>query len=95
MKIAFASCFCSQITPSQPVWSWIQAHNPDFLVLLGDSIYLDIHAPMHPMAMTDDQFAQHLFQRYSAQMQVPEFDALAQHMGAGKIFSIWDDHDFL
>jgi alkaline phosphatase D len=95
MKIAFASCFCAQVTPSQVVWKWIQDRNPDYLVLLGDSIYLDINSSTHPMAMTDDQFAQHLFNRYQEQIKVPEFSALVKSMGAGKVFSIWDDHDFL
>ena len=36
MKIAFASCFCEQVFPNQPVWDWIVAKNPDYLILLGD-----------------------------------------------------------
>ena len=94
-RIAFASCFSAQISPSQPVWAWIQAHKPDYLVLLGDSIYLDINSATHPMLMGDDAFAQHLFERYTAQLAVPEFSQLVQSLGPERTFSIWDDHDFL
>ncbi|MBP7111656.1 MAG: hypothetical protein KBA82_01510 [Nitrosomonas sp.] len=95
MKIAFASCFCEQVFPNQPVWDWIVAKNPDYLILLGDSIYLDIHTVSHPMLMTEDEFAQHLFKLYSAQLQVPEFARLIKTLGPKRVFSIWDDHDFL
>ncbi len=95
IKIAFASCFSAQICPSQPVWKWIEAEKPDYLVLLGDSIYLDVSTPDHPMLMTDDEFAKHLFARYTAQLAVPEFKSLIQSMGKNRVYSLWDDHDFL
>jgi alkaline phosphatase D len=96
MKIAFASCMCFQVYPQQPVWDWIAAHNPDRLVLLGDSIYLDISFPgVHPRDMLADQFAQHLFQRYTAQMAQPQFARLVQNMPRQCVTSVWDDHDFL
>jgi alkaline phosphatase D len=96
MKIAFASCMCAQVFPNQPVWDWIAAHQPDRLVLLGDSIYLDINfAGLHPQNMTTDQFAQHLFQRYAAQMAQPQFASLVKSMPNQSVNSIWDDHDFL
>ena len=72
MRIAFASCMSAQVFPQQPVWDWIAARNPDGLVLLGDSIYLDV--PLdgpHPSAMDDDSFARHALQRYQAQLAQP------------------------
>jgi alkaline phosphatase D len=96
MRIAFASCMNAQVFPQQPVWGWIAAQQPDHLVLLGDSIYLDvpINGP-HPQDMTDDEFAQHLHARYSAQLQQPAFAALVQGLPGGRVWTVWDDHDFL
>lgn len=96
MKIAFASCFSASVFPEQPVWSWIKAHSPDHLVLLGDSIYLDVPIDsQHPNQMTDDEFGQHLFKRYSLQLKQPDFVALIRSMKPNSVWSIWDDHDFL
>ncbi len=96
MKIAFASCFCARLYPQQPVWGWIRQHQPDHLVLLGDSIYLDVPVDhTHPQDMSDDAFAQHLHRLYSLQLQQAEFKALVGSMPKGRVWSIWDDHDFL
>lgn len=96
MKIAFASCMCFQVYREQPVWDWIAAHNPDQLVLLGDSIYLDINFPgSHPRDMLANEFAQHLFQRYTTQLAQPQFARLVQNMPLQSVTSVWDDHDFL
>lgn len=96
MRVAFASCFHSQIFPQQPVWDWIKAKNPDHLVLLGDSIYLDVNVGgVHPSTLTDDQFAQLLFRLYTSQMGQSSFKGLVQSMPNNRVWSIWDDHDFL
>ncbi len=95
MKIAFASCFCQQIYPVQPVWNWITSQSPDYLVLLGDSIYLDIGNDTHPMHLSEDDFAKLLFKRYTDLLKVSEFKSLVQSLAANSVFSIWDDHDFL
>ena len=42
VRIAFASCMCTPYFSDQPVWNWIAAKQPDHVVLLGDSIYLDV-----------------------------------------------------
>jgi len=96
MKIAFTSCMLQQRFESQPVWQRIQALDPDHLVLLGNSIHLDIDAA--PRGMSPGEFAAHAHGLYRAQLAVPEFDALLRHMSskAGRrVFAIWDDHDFL
>mgnify|MGYP001427444725 CR=1 FL=1 len=104
MKIAFASCMCAQVSKDQPVWDQIAAQEPDYLVLLGDSIYLDINVPSYPgnpgvpispQEMDEDTFMRHLFARYTTQLNQPHFASLVRRMPAGRIFSIWDDHDFL
>jgi len=95
MKIAFVSCICTQLFPDQPVWDQIAAMAPDYLVLLGDSIYLDIGTDVAPQDMGDDAFGQHLFARYTELLAQPQFRALVSAMKPGRVFSIWDDHDFL
>jgi alkaline phosphatase D len=96
IKIAFTSCMLQQRFENQAVWSRIQACNPDYLVLLGDSVYLDID--VDPKRMSDDEFGTHAHTRYRAQLEVPEFDTLLRFMslkGGRRTFAIWDDHDFL
>lgn len=95
MRIAFASCICTQLFDDQPVWGRIAAAAPDHLVLLGDSIYLDIESTPHPERMSDQQFAQLLFLRYTELMAQPEFKALVRQLPAGHVHAIWDDHDFM
>lgn len=96
MKIAFASCFCRSVFDDQPVWDWVREQKPDFLVLLGDSIYLDIHyGEKHPREMLDLEFAHWIVQLYRDALSQPQFSALLKAMKPGRIFSTWDDHDFL
>lgn len=95
MRIAFVSCMFNRVFADQPVWSWIAAQRPDRLVLLGDSLYLDVQTPRHPSEMSDLEFADHLFTLYRELIAQPQFAALVRAMPAGSINSIWDDHDFL
>ena len=97
MKIAFASCMCTRVFGNQPVWTQIAAQQPDALVLLGDSIYLDIATPggQAPQDMTDDEFARHLHALYSELLSQAQFRALVRSLPAGRVHAIWDDHDFL
>jgi alkaline phosphatase D len=85
----------ARVLPEQPVWEQIAAKKPDRLVLLGDSIYLDIGSPVHPQEMDDAAFGRHLFTLYSEQLNQPEFAALIKQLPRGCANSIWDDHDFL
>jgi alkaline phosphatase D len=96
MRIAFASCTNIDVYPEQPVWDWIAARQPDHLVLLGDSIYLDLplNGP-HPENMVDNEFAEHLHSRYSRQLAQPSFSALVRSLPAKRVWTVWDDHDFL
>lgn len=97
MRIAFTSCFSAVLFPQQPVWSEIAAAAPDVLVLLGDSMYLDVGEGMttsRVQEMTELEFAQHAYARYDAQLRQPEFRALLARPNL-RTFAIWDDHDFL
>ncbi len=93
MKIAFTSCMSTTVFRDQPVWDQIRAQQPDHLVLTGDSIYID--APpfdVHPKQMSDDAFAQHVFNRWRDLLTQPQFKALVSQVPTS---AIWDDHDFL
>ena len=96
MRIAFASRTCTPYFSDQPVWSWIAARQPDHLVLLGDSTYLDVaKGGGHPEQMGEDEFAQHLFRLYRELRSQPQFAALVRQLLAGPVRTVWDDHDFL
>jgi len=95
MKIALASCVCTHVFKDQPVWEHIAAAQPDFLVLLGDSLYLDINPAVHPEQLDDDGFGKLLHKRYTELLKQKQFVALVRQLGPGRVFSIWDDHDFL
>lgn len=95
MRIAFASCMFNRVFSDQPVWDWIAAQKPDRLLLLGDSLYLDLQTAVHPQDMDDDSFAKHLFALYGELIAQPQFAALVRSLPAGSVNAIWDDHDFL
>uniref|UniRef100_UPI00097C15BD alkaline phosphatase D family protein n=1 Tax=Pelomonas sp. KK5 TaxID=1855730 RepID=UPI00097C15BD len=95
MKIAFASCLCAPAFPQQPVWDRIRAERPDHVVLLGDTIYIDIFAPDVAQRLSTERFAALVHQRYRQQLAVPQFDAMLRALPPGRVHAIWDDHDFL
>ncbi|MEZ5653253.1 MAG: alkaline phosphatase D family protein [Burkholderiaceae bacterium] len=91
-KIAFASCAKVQDVPSQPIWRQIAQHEPDLLLLTGDTIYLrnDYHDEVGALARD-------LESRYAAQFAEPNFAALLADMREhGKpVLAAYDDHDFI
>jgi alkaline phosphatase D len=96
MKLAFTSGMLQQRFEQQPVWQRIQAQDPDYLLLLGNSIHLDVDAAVR--GMSAGEFAAHAHGLYHAQLAVPEFDALLRHLtakGGRRVFAVWDDEDFL
>lgn len=98
MKIAFAACMSTRVLQNQRVWDEIANHQPDYLVLLGDSIYIDINVDSEhqdPAEMENDEFSQHVHGLYSELVNQPQFANLVKSMPKGHVFSIWDDHDFL
>lgn len=97
MRIAFTSCFSAQLFPQQTVWSEIAAVQPDVLVLLGDSLYLDVGGPYGSLGLqqlSESEFAEHAYSRYVDTLAQPQFRALVQTPGL-RTYAIWDDHDFL
>ena len=96
MKLAFTSCMSFTVFAQQPVWDHIAAHQPDRLVLLGDSVYLDAGPyPInvnHPKDLLPLDFLQHVLGRWRVQLDQPQFRAL---VAAVPTDAIWDDHDFL
>ncbi len=97
MKIAFTSCMSAQMFADQPVWDEIAKVEPDVLVLLGDSIYLDVGGPFGAdtlMKLAEMELAQHAHTLYTLQIQQRQFRALVQRPSL-TTYAIWDDHDFL
>lgn len=103
MRIAFTSCFSAVLFPQQPVWREIAAAQPDAVVLLGDSIYLDNSGGFTPEGEPLDKFglpklsaydfARHGHRLYQRQLAQPDFQAL---LATGvPVHAMWDDHDFL
>jgi alkaline phosphatase D len=96
LRIAFTSCFNARQFDDQPVWDWIRERNPNHLVLLGDSIYMDVPQPTPKVEdMKAKPFSDHMHSLYLKQINQPQFRRLAQSMKPNRIWSIWDDHDFL
>lgn len=96
MKLAFTSCMSTTVFAQQPVWDQIAAQQPDRLLLLGDSIYIDAGpypiGVAHPKEMAPFDFLQHVLARWQLQLDQPQFRALVSTVPTE---AIWDDHDFL
>ncbi|MGY3571987.1 alkaline phosphatase D family protein [Vibrio paucivorans] len=105
-KVAFASCCRLEAFPDvpladkQPEWKEIHAQDPDYLLLLGDNIYMDygllgdepVGSPEH---LSCSEFEQKMESKYHAQFSVPHFKNLIDEMKAkGGMLATWDDHDF-
>lgn len=103
MKIIFTSCIRYEAFKKQPEWKQIEDEDPDYLFLLGDTIYMDYGiAPFSdepigcPINYSDEQFKIIMTKKYHNQfVLVPEFNKLVKKMRAKNgFFGIWDDHDF-
>lgn len=102
LTVALTSCTRYQAGQEQTVWQDILSADPDYLLLLGDQIYMDFGlwpfsaTPIGtPKRFSVDQFERHMRQRYEQQWAEPHFSRLLAHMRAkGGFFGIWDDHDF-
>lgn len=95
MKVAFTSCMSTRALGVQPVWGQIASKHPDALVLLGDSVYMDVPGPAPE---SDNEYAEQMLALYRRQLQVPGFASLLAQLRAPAALgthAIWDDHDFL
>ena len=96
MKIAFASCMNLRPGHAQVVWDKIATHQPDYLFLLGDQIYMDFFPHLEePKGWTDGKFEDVMTQKYTEQWNTPGFKELNAAVSArGGVYGTWDDHDF-
>lgn len=100
MKIAFTSCFDAEDDPRQEVWDRIHALQPDVLLLLGDSVYMDFGVKFlgadrplgWPRKKSDADFAAFLHGLYAKQWAVDSFRRLVR--SGVRLGMTWDDHDF-
>jgi alkaline phosphatase D len=96
MKIAFTSCIDTVNDPIQNGWTELAKHDPDAIVLLGDTIYMDYGLGNHqpngsPKGEPLDRFSHLMHEAYAAQWGVKNFRDAIQ---GRKVYAIWDDHDF-
>ncbi len=102
-KIIFTSCIRYEAFKNQPEWKDISNQNPDYLFLLGDTIYMDYgikpfsKEPIGaPEKYSNAKFEKLMKKKYSNQFEkVPEFRKLVKDMRKKNgFYAIWDDHDF-
>jgi len=100
--LAFTSCARFKPGQAQTAWQDILAADPDYLLLLGDQIYMDFglwpfssEYQGKPKKYPVDQFARIMRQKYERQWNEPHFARLLAHMRAKNgLLGVWDDHDF-
>lgn len=78
-RIVFGSCADERRFPHHGVWDAILARDPDALVLLGDTPYIDSTELEHQRA------------RYREFLEV---ESLATLLRSTPTYNTWDDHDF-
>lgn len=83
-KIAFGSC-ADQDKPL-PIFDAIADQKPDLLVLLGDTIYADLHLAKGEQVTTDRIKA-----KYDVLAKLPAWQRLR---GTCPLLATWDDHDY-
>jgi len=93
MKVAFTSCFDVLDDPSQEVWLRVADEQPDVLLLLGDSVYMDFGPPFpgfsHPLGKpqgwSPERFAKEMYDRYAAQSRVQSFRRLVESVSSAGV----------
>lgn len=101
-KIAFTSCARYQPHVPQVAWRDIAATDPDYLLLLGDQIYMDFglwpftrEYQGKPKQYSPAEFAAVMRRKYQLQWSEPHFaQLLAQMRAKNGLLGVWDDHDF-
>ncbi len=96
MKIAFVSCIDARVERLQPVFTEIKKKNPDVLLLLGDTVYMDYGVGDNHIGVSKEwppqKFCDKLYQKYSQQAEVESFKDLVSSVN--RVLTCWDDHDF-
>jgi len=94
-RMIFASCMNSGAGGKQKVWTHAAAHQPDWLILGGDNIYMDYWPNLNQSKNWSLQkFKDEMFARYAQQFSVASFQALVKKIPQGQVIGVWDDHDF-
>ena len=94
-RLVFASCMSALASDTQKVWKEAAAHQPEWLMLCGDNIYMDYFPHLNqsrPWSLA--KFADEMQVRYARQFAVPSFRKLVASIPAGQVIGVWDDHDF-
>jgi alkaline phosphatase D len=78
-SVAFGSCPRVERHPVQPIWTALQARQPNLMLWLGDNVYADTLDP------------DILAECYQRQRAVPE---MQQFIRTVPQLAIWDDHDY-
>lgn len=101
-RIAFTSCMRASLYGQrrQPQWEEVAKSDPDYLLLLGDQVYMDYGVGslkrdflMWPRKADAKTFEAQLRMRYEYQWEESNFKALIARL-RGRLFATWDDHDF-
>ncbi len=77
--LVLGSCIHDEWGQSYPIWKEMYNQNPDVLLLLGDTPYIDATNPHYQQ------------RRYREFYTMKEFESFIQKI---PFYSIWDDHDF-
>lgn len=94
-RLVFASCMHGLKDDRQIVWNEAIAHQPDWLVLCGDNIYMDYFPNINQSKHWDlSRFTEEMHTRYATQFLVPAFRNLIESIPEGQVIGVWDDHDF-
>lgn len=85
-KVRFAVGSCMRF-PEQPVWKVVAKEAPDFLVLLGDTVYYS----RRQGGGADWDSVETMLERQLRGRRVP---GLLPVMRSMPVYSVWDDHDY-
>lgn len=93
--VVFASCMSALNNDRQRVWDDAIAHQPDWLILGGDNMYMDYFPNSGQSKRWSLQtFAEEMEKRYRHQFALPSFRRIVASVPAGQVVGVWDDHDF-
>lgn len=78
-KLILGSCMEDEWGQSYPIWNAMSRQNPDLLILIGDTPYIDATNPNYQQ------------RRYREFYSIGGFQNLLKQV---TFYSVWDDHDF-
>ena len=87
LRIGVLSCVDDTFEKNFKIWNVLAAKNPEYILMIGDSVYADKEADGSPLASTPES----LWRRYTdVRLTVPFYfqEKLTP------VHALWDDHDF-